>query len=213
MKRKDFSHLKITVQKEKNISFDHENSAAGFPPFLRGIHSTMYLQIPLQKTIIESTNSVEQKNTAPSIELANFLTQSFQFIQNNLQNNITVNETVSEITFQTFIGENYFDQIAKMRAARLLWTKMMKAFKPTNQNLLALKIQVVVDVNLEAIPIIFWGGCQSIVLKEEDALLFFEEETGISKTVDPWAGSIYIEKKTEQILNETWQLFKQKTNL
>lgn len=208
MKRKDFSKLKIEVQREKELFFEHEDFIAGVAPFLRGIHSTMHLQTPLKTTLL--IDSPIQKNTTPEIELANFLTESFNAIQDCIQNNIPVDNAVSELTFQTTISKNHFDEIAKMRAARMLWAKMIKSFNPKNQDSLAMKINATVNNTIDT-SVAILGGCQSLASKE-DSHLFFEEETGILKTVDAWAGSFYIEKKTEYIANEAWLLFKKETN-
>jgi len=208
MKRKDFSKLKIEVQREKELFFEHEDFIAGVAPFLRGIHSTMHLQTPLKTTLL--IDSPIQENTTPEIELANFLAESFNYIQNCIQKNISVDNAVSELTFQTTISKNHFDEIAKMRAARMLWAKMIKSFNPKNQDSLAMKINATVNNTIDT-SVAILGGCQSLASKE-DSHLFFEEETGILKTVDPWAGSFYIEKKTEYIANEAWLLFKKETN-
>ena len=88
----------------------------------------------------------------------------------------------------------------------MLWAKMVKSFNPKNQDALALKIQAIVN-NTAPTSIAIFGGCQNVA-KEATNSLFFEEETGILKTVDPWAGSIYVEKRTEEITNQAWLLFK-----
>ena len=107
MKRKDFSKLKITVQKEKDTYFEHEDFIAGVAPFLRGIHSTMYLQTPLETSV--SDNLQQQENTSPEIELANFLTESFHYIQNSIQKSISVDVAISSQIFNTSITKNYVD--------------------------------------------------------------------------------------------------------
>lgn len=204
MKRKDFSKLKIEVQKEKNNYFEHEDYIAGVAPFLRGIHTTMYLQNPLKR--IDLTDFPIQKNITPEIELADFLKESFYYIQNSIHKGTPIEDTVSSLFFQTAINDNHFCEIAKMRAARMLWAKMIKSFNPKNQDTLALKIQTIVNNTATTSTAIF-GGCQSVT-KEATYSIFFEEETGILKTVDPWAGSIYVEKRTEEIANLAWMLFK-----
>ena len=205
MKRKDFSKLKITVQKEKDTYFEHEDFIAGVAPFLRGIHSTMYLQTPLETSV--SDNLQQQENTSPEIELANFLTESFHYIQNSIQKSISVDVAISSLIFNTSITKNYVDNIAKIRAARLLWAKMIQQFKPKQQDALALKINAIVQNSSEATAAIL-GGCQKLSTKENNHL-YFEEEIGILKTVDPWAGSLSIEKSTEEIANKAWILFEE----
>lgn len=204
MKRKDFSTLKLNVQLEKDTYFKHEDFSAGIPPFLRGIHTTMYFHTSLKTNILNQPFPVN--NTAPEIELANFLKGSFTYIQNCKKESISFDKAVSEISFQTTLSENYFDEIAKIRAARMLWAKMIKTFNPKNQHLLALKVQAIINKGNSALPAIY-SGCQSIAAKETN-YLFYEEEIGILKIIDPWAGSSYLEKQTEEIAMKAWSLFK-----
>jgi len=209
MKRKDFSKLTVEVQKEKKFYFEHEDYIAGAPPYLRGIYATMYLQEPLKKTIVQDIPS--QENTTPEVELSNFLIKSSRSIQNALQENIPIDTIVSKLSFHTTINNNHFDEIAKMRAARILWASMIKLFSPKNQDSQALKVHASVNRPINTLTAIL-SGCQSLTSKDM-SYLFFEEETHVVKTVDPWAGSFYIEKRTEDISNTAWQLFKKETNL
>jgi len=209
MKRKDFSKLKVEVQKEKKFYFEHEDYIAGVPPYLRGIYATMYLEEPLKKATAQDIPS--QENTTPEIEISNFLSKSYHLIQNNLQENTPIDTIISKLSFHTTINKNHFDEIAKMRAARILWASMIKLFNPKKQESFALNIHASIHNSTETLTAIM-GGCQSITSKDMSHL-FFEEETNILKTVDPWAGSYYIEKRTEDIANTAWQLFKKETNL
>tara|TARA_R110001583_G_scaffold43034_2_gene136813 strand:+ start:3655 stop:4284 length:630 start_codon:yes stop_codon:yes gene_type:complete len=204
MKRKDFSKLKITVQKEKDSYFEHEDYIAGVAPNLRGIHSTMYFQKSLETKI--SINTFSKENSTPEIELSTFLAESLNAIQKGIENNNTIDAIVLELSFETKIGKNHFDEIAKMRAARMLWAKLIKQFNPKNQCSFALKINATIDTSFNAFQAIL-GGCQRIVSNDKKNLIFVEE-TGILKTVDPWAGSTFIEKKTEEIATKSWLLFK-----
>jgi len=209
MKRKDFSKLKIEVQNSKDKHFEYEDYIAGAPPFLRGIHTTMYIQTPFKTTNLNNTPISE--NNFSEIELANFLTESFNTIKNSLQENISIDKAVSKIYFQTIIDKNQFDEIAKFRAARLLWAKMINGFNPKKQESLALKIASVINTSEHALSAIL-GGCQSLA-SNETTHLFFEEETGILNTIDPWAGSTYLEKRTEEITNKAWAIFKKENKL
>lgn len=209
MKRKDFSKLTVEVQNKKNFYFEHENYIAGVSPYLRGIYTTMYLQQPLKATISEEISSPE--NTTPEIELSHFLTKSYRFIQNRIQENTPIDIAASQISFQTTIGENHFDEIAKMRAARVLWASMIILLSPKNQDSLALHIDTSIGNPADALTAVL-GGCQSLTSKDK-SFLFFEEETNILKTVDPWAGSFHLEKRTATIANNAWLLFSKENNL
>ncbi|SNR77245.1 methylmalonyl-CoA mutase family protein [Lutibacter flavus] len=207
MKRKDFSNIKIEVKNEKDSYFEHEDYIAGVSPNLRGIHSTMYFQTPLETKI--STDTLTKENTTPEIELSTFLAESLSHIRKNIEANYTIDTIAPQLTFETKIGKNHFDEIAKMRAARMLWSKLIKQFNPKNQRSFALTINATVDAPFDAFQAIL-GGCQSIISKDKD-YLFFEEEIEILKTIDPWAGSTYVEKITEKIANKSWFLFKKTT--
>jgi len=203
MERKDFSNLEITVHNKKDLIFEHEDYIAGIAPNLRGIHATMYFQTPLETKI--ATDSFSKKNTTPEIELSNFLIESLNYIQKGIDANISIDIIVSELSFTTKIGNNHIDEIAKMRASRLLWSKLINQFNPKNQHSFALRINARIETCINAFQAIL-GGCQCIISKDKKHF-FFEEETGILKTIDPWAGATFIEKRTEEIATKAWMLF------
>lgn len=207
MKRKDFSNLEITVQNKKDRIFEHEHYIAGIAPNLRGIYATMYFKTPLETKI--TTDSFSEEYTTPEIELSTFLTKSLNCIQKGIDANATIDTIVSKLAFETTIGRNHFDEIAKMRAARMLWSKLIKQFNPKNQSSFALHINATIETSFDAFQAIL-GGCQCIVSKDKKHL-FFEEETGILKTIDPWAGSTHVEQRTEEIATKSWLLFKEST--
>ena len=204
MKRKDFSNLEITVQNKKDKIFEHEYSIAGVAPNLRGIYATMYFQIPLKTKI--TTHTFSKENTTPEVELSIFLAESLNYIQKGIDANATIDNIVSKLTFETIIGNNHFDEIAKLRAARMLWSKLIKQFNPKNQSSFALHINATIETSFDAFQAIS-GGCQCVISKDKKHL-FFEEETGILKTIDPWAGSTHVEQRTEEIAAKSWLLFK-----
>lgn len=204
MKRKDFSNLEIEVHYKKDTIFEHEQYIAGVAPNLRGIHATMYFQTPLKTKI--TTDAISKENTTPEIELSNFLAHSLKCIQKEIDANVTIDTIVSKLTFETTIGNNHFDEIAKMRAARMLWSKLIMQFNPKKQTSFALQIKAKIETSFNAFQAIL-GGCQYIISQDKKHF-FFEEETGILKTIDPWAGSTYVDKRTEEIAIKSWLLFK-----
>ena len=134
---------------------------------------------------------------------------------------------------------NHFMEIAKMRAARMLWAKMVHQFKPSNPKSMALRTHSqtsgwslteqdpfnnVARTVIEASAAVF-GGTQSLhtnALDEAIALptdfsariaretqIFLQEETKITKTVDPWAGSYYVEYLTNELTNKAWALIEE----
>src|SRR5690554_5172267 len=140
------------------------------------------------------------------------------------------------LSFFWGIGMNHFMEIAKMRAARMLWAKIIKQFNPKNEKSLALRTHCqtsgwslteqdpfnnVARTVIEASAAVF-GGIQSLhtnALDEAIALptdfsariarntqIFLQTETQITRTVDPWAGSYYLETLTNEIANKAWAL-------
>ena len=143
------------------------------------------------------------------------------------------------LSFFWAIGMNHFMEIAKMRAARMLWAKLVKQFNPKNPKSLALRTHCqtsgwslteqdpfnnIARTCIEASAAAF-GGTQSLhtnALDEAIALptdfsariarntqIYLQEETHITKTVDPWAGSYYVEKLTHDISHKAWQLIEE----
>jgi methylmalonyl-CoA mutase len=143
------------------------------------------------------------------------------------------------LSFFWAIGMDHFTEIAKLRAARLLWAKLVNKFNPKNQKSLALRTHCqtsgwslteqdpfnnVARTCIEAAAAAF-GGTQSLhtnALDEAIALptdfsariarntqIYLQKETQITKTVDPWAGSEFIEKKTKEIADKAWELIQE----
>jgi methylmalonyl-CoA mutase len=143
------------------------------------------------------------------------------------------------LSFFWAIGMNHFTEIAKMRAARMLWSKLVKEFHPKNPKSLALRTHSqtsgwslteqdpfnnVARTTIEAMAAVF-GGTQSLhtnALDEAIALptdfsariarntqIYLQQETHITKTVDPWAGSYHLEQLTEDIANKAWHLIQE----
>lgn len=213
MKRKDFSNLKVEVQKEKNNYFEHEDYIAGSAPFLRGINSTGYLQTPW-KTLNEIDNDsltseisiIEQNEVETESELAYLLLQAYNQIIVSLSKGNNIDSITSKISFKWKSGDNLPFEISKIRAARLLWAKMIQQFQPKNQQSLALKTHI--DCNNEYLQSLasILGGAQSIASTNAISQLILEE-TYTSKTVDPFAGSTIIEQTTEELVFKNWKLF------
>ena len=143
------------------------------------------------------------------------------------------------LSFFWAIGMNHFTEIAKMRAARMLWAKLVKEFHPKNPKSLTLRTHSqtsgwslteqdpfnnVARTTIEAMAAVF-GGTQSLhtnALDEAIALptdfsariarntqIYLQRETHITKTVDPWAGSYHLEQLTEDIANKAWNLIQE----
>jgi len=249
MKRKDFSNLKVEVQKEKESYFEHEDYIAGIAPFLRGINSTMYVNNPWE--IKKNSNSfdkidnvnipsyksqIKEYGISPEIKLAFALAEANEYFITNIKKGDDIDFILSNFSLLWPVGMNHFNEIATLRAGRMLWAKIVKNFNPKNPKSLALKINCktsslrlneedsfnfLTRSTLEAMAAGL-GGTQSIDTTTTDmenssptelshtisyrTQQFIQEETYITKTVDPWAGSGFIENRTEEIANKAWKL-------
>ena len=173
------------------------------------------------------------------IELAYTLADGLEYIRKGLEAGMDIDSFAPRLSFFWGIGMNHFMEIAKMRAARMLWAKLVKQFNPKDEKSLALRTHSqtsgwslteqdpfnnVARTCIEAAAAAF-GGTQSLhtnALDEAIALptdfsariarntqLFLQQETMITKTVDPWAGSYYVESLTQQIAEKAWKLIQE----
>jgi methylmalonyl-CoA mutase len=173
------------------------------------------------------------------IELAYTLADGLEYVRKGLAAGMRIDSFAPRLSFFWAIGMNHFMEIAKMRAARMLWAKLIKQFDPADEKSLALRTHCqtsgwslteqdpfnnVARTTIEAAAAAF-GGTQSLhtnALDEAIALptdfsariarntqLFLQAETGITKTVDPWAGSYYVESLTDQIAHKAWELIEE----
>lgn len=240
MKRKDFSKLKLNVQKDKEIYFEHEDYIAGVAPFLRGINSTMYINNSWKinkQTTSSNKYQFQEKGVTNEIKLAYALAEMKEYLKKSISEGNAIDLIISTLSLSWIIGMDHFNEIATLRASRMLWAKIAKTFAPNNLNSLALKIDcqiansslneedsfnnlTLTTVNTMAAGL---GGTQSLNTTKTDSKnstsselpdilnyktqQFIQEEIGITKTIDPWAGSTFVEKRTEEIANKTWELY------
>ena len=193
-------------------------------------------KMPKYNSISISGNHIQEAGAIEEVELAYTLANGLEYIKKGIEAGIDIDSFATRLSFSFSIGMNHFTEIAKLRAARMLWAKMVKQFNPKNQNSLALRIHSktssssltkqdpfnnIARTTIEAMAAAF-GGTQSLhsnALDEAVALptyfseriarntqLYLQKETHITKTVDPWAGSFYLEKLTENIANKAWKL-------
>jgi methylmalonyl-CoA mutase len=175
--------------------------------------------------------------------LAYTLADGLEYIRKGIDAGMDIDTFAPRLSFFWAIGMNHFMEIAKMRAARLLWAKLVKQFNPKDDKSLSLRTHCqtsgwslteqdpfnnVARTTIEAAAAVF-GGTQSLhtnALDEAIALptdfsariarntqIFLQEETQITKTVDPWAGSYYVEKLTHDIAHKAWQLIEEVESL
>ena len=191
--------------------------------------------MPKFNSISISGYHMQEAGATCDIELAYTLADGLEYIRKGLDAGMDIDSFAPRLSFFWAIGMNHFMEIAKMRAARMLWAKLVKQFNPKNQKSLALRTHCqtsgwslteqdpfnnVARTCIEASAAAF-GGTQSLhtnALDEAIALptdfsariarntqIYLQEETHITKTVDPWAGSYYVEKLTHDMAQKAWQ--------
>ena len=192
--------------------------------------------MPKFNSISISGYHMQEAGATCDIELAYTLADGLEYVRKGLAAGMDIDTFAPRLSFFWAIGMNHFMEIAKMRAARMLWAKLVKQFNPKNEKSLTLRTHCqtsgwslteqdpfnnVARTTIEAAAAAF-GGTQSLhtnALDEAIALptdfsariarntqIFLQEETKITKTVDPWAGSYYVEKLTHDIAEKAWSL-------
>ncbi len=195
--------------------------------------------MPKFNSISISGYHMHEAGASADIELAYTLADGLEYIRTGLKSGLKIDDFAPRLSFFWGIGMNHFMEIAKMRAARMLWSKLVKQFNPKNPKSLALRTHCqtsgwslteqdpfnnVARTVIEATASVF-GGTQSLhtnALDEAIALptdfsariaretqIFLQEETKITKTVDPWAGSYYVEYLTDQLVKKAWALIEE----
>ncbi|WP_445756871.1 methylmalonyl-CoA mutase [Polaribacter sp.] len=212
-----------------------------YPPtpsmkIIADIFSYTSKNMPKFNSISISGYHMQEAGASPEIELAYTLADGLEYIRKGLEAGMDIDTFAPRLSFFWGIGMDHFQEIAKMRAARMLWAKIVKQFHPKDEKSLALRTHSqtsgwslteqdpfnnVARTTIEAMAAVF-GGTQSLhtnALDEAIALptdfsariarntqIYLQEETQITKTVDPWAGSYHLEKITETISNKAWEL-------
>ncbi len=195
--------------------------------------------MPRFNSISISGYHMQEAGATCDIELAYTLADGLEYIRKGLEAGMDIDSFAPRLSFFWAIGMNHFMEIAKMRAARMLWAKLVKQFNPKNPKSLSLRTHCqtsgwslteqdpfnnVARTCIEAAAAAF-GGTQSLhtnALDEAIALptdfsariarntqLYLQEETQITKTVDPWAGSYYVESLTNDIAHKAWELIQE----
>jgi methylmalonyl-CoA mutase len=192
--------------------------------------------MPKFNSISISGYHMQEAGAPPEIELAYTLANGLEYLKKGLEIGLDIDKFAPRLSFFWGIGMDHFMEIAKMRAARVLWAKIVKQFNPQNPKSMALRTHCqtsgwslteqdpfnnVARTCIEATSAVF-GGTQSLhtnALDEAIALptdfsariarntqLYLQKETQIIKTVDPWAGSYYVESLTHQIIKKAWEI-------
>jgi len=195
--------------------------------------------MPRFNTISISGYHIQEAGANAALELAYTLADGKEYIRTAIAAGLDIDDFAPRLSFFWGIGMNFYMEIAKMRAARLLWTRIVSQFKPQNPKSSMLRTHSqtsgwslteqdpynnVVRTTIEAMAAVF-GGTQSLhtnALDEAIALptefsariarntqLIIQEETGITRVVDPWGGSYMMENLTQQIADKAWELIEE----
>ena len=177
---------------------------------------------------------MQEAGASADLELGYTLADGLEYIRTGIRSGLDIDTFAPRLSFFWGIGMNHFMEIAKMRAARILWAKIIKGFHPKNPKSMALRTHSqtsgwslaaqdvfnnVPRTCVEALAAVL-GHTQSLhtnALDEAIALptdfsariarntqIFLQEETGITKVVDPWAGSYYVESLTHELMQSAW---------
>ncbi len=195
--------------------------------------------MPKFNSISISGYHMHEAGAPAHIELAYTLADGLEYIRTGIAAGIAIDNFAPRLSFFWGIGMNFFMEIAKMRAARVLWSKIVQQFNPTNPKSMALRTHCqtsgwslteqdpynnVTRTTIEALAAAL-GGTQSLhtnSLDEAIALptdfsasiarntqLYLEKATGITKLVDPMGGSYYVESLTSQLIEKAWDLIEE----
>ena len=177
---------------------------------------------------------MQEAGATADIEMAYTLADGWEYLRTGVNAGLTVDQFAPRLSFFWAIGKNYFMEVAKMRAARILWAKIVKTFDPKNPKSLALRTHSqtsgwsltaqdpfnnLARTCMEAMGAAL-GHTQSLhtnALDEAIALptdfsariarntqLYIQDETNVCKVVDPWGGSYYVEALTNELIKRAW---------
>jgi methylmalonyl-CoA mutase len=195
--------------------------------------------MPKFNSISISGYHMQEAGATAAIELAYTLADGLEYLRAGIQAGMAVDVFAPRLSFFWAIGMHHHMEIAKMRAGRLIWAKLVKGFDPTNEKSLALRTHCqtsgwslteqdpfnnVARTCIEALAAAF-GGTQSLhtnALDEAIALptdfsariarntqIYLQEEIGITSIIDPYGGSYFIENLTNELVNEAWKLIEE----
>jgi methylmalonyl-CoA mutase len=196
-------------------------------------------KMPKFNSISISGYHMQEAGANQSLELAFTLADGKEYVKTALAKGLDVDEFAGRLSFFFAVGMNFYLEIAKLRAARLLWWRIMSEFSPKNPKSLMLRTHCqtsgwslteqdpynnVVRTTVEAMAAVF-GGTQSLHTNSFDEAialptefsariarntqLIIQEETHITSVVDPWAGSYMMEKLTQELADKAWEIIQE----
>ncbi|MEE9372302.1 MAG: methylmalonyl-CoA mutase [Saprospiraceae bacterium] len=239
----DIKNLKGTIQNDILKEFMVRNTYI-YPPkhsmrIIGDIFKYISQNIPKFNSISISGYHMHEAGASADIELAYTLADGLEYIRTGIKAGLDIDDFAPRLSFFWGIGMNHFMEIAKMRAARILWAKIVKSFNPKKPKSMALRTHCQTSgwsltaqdpfnnigrTTIEGLAAVF-GGTQSLHTNSLDEAIalptdfsakiardtqkYLLEDTGITKVVDPWAGSHYIEYLTQEIATKAWSLIQE----
>ncbi|MCH8863180.1 MAG: methylmalonyl-CoA mutase [Proteobacteria bacterium] len=190
--------------------------------------------MPKFNSISVSGYHMQEAGATADLELGYTLADGVEYVRAALAAGLKVDDFAPRVSFFFGIGMNYFMEVAKLRAARLLWTKLMQQFEPENPRSLSMRTHCqtsgwsltaqdpmnnVARTAIEALAAAH-GGTQSLHTNAFDEALalptdfsariarntqlFIQNETGVTRLIDPWGGSYYVERLTHDLATRAW---------
>jgi methylmalonyl-CoA mutase len=241
------SELQGTIQNDILKEFMVRNTYIYPPAFSMRIIADIFRytseKMPKFNSISISGYHMQEAGATADIELAYTLADGLEYLRTGVNAGMNIDDFAPRLSFFWASGMNFFMEIAKMRAARMLWAKIVSRFNPKNPKSLALRTHTqtsgwslteqdpfnnVGRTCIEAMAAAL-GHTQSLhtnALDEAIALptdfsariarntqIFIQEETNVCKSIDPWAGSYYVEKLTHEIAHRAWELIEEVESL
>ncbi|HIL66328.1 MAG TPA: methylmalonyl-CoA mutase [Flavobacteriales bacterium] len=239
----DLEKLNGTIQNDILKEFMVRNTYIYPPKYSMRIVSDIFKftakNMPKFNSISISGYHMQEAGATADIELAYTLADGLEYVRTGIKSGLKIDDFAPRLSFFWGIGMNHFMEIAKMRAARMLWAKLIKQFNPQNPKSMALRTHCqtsgwslteqdpfnnITRTSVEAMAAVM-GGTQSLhtnALDEAIALptdfsakiardtqIYLQNSIGICDTVDPWGGSYYVEYLTAQIAEKSWQHFEE----
>ena len=192
--------------------------------------------MPKFNSISISGYHMQEAGATPEIELGYTLANGLEYLRKGIETGMNIDSFAPRLSFFWGVGMSHFMEVAKLRAARLLWAKIVKQFNPKNPKSMALRTHCqtsgwsltaqdpfnnITRTCIEGLAAVF-GGTQSLhtnALDEAIALptdfsakiardtqLYLQTETDITRTVDPWGGSFFLENLTKKIADDAWDI-------
>jgi methylmalonyl-CoA mutase len=243
----ELSQLSGTIQNDILKEFMVRNTYI-YPPkqsmrIIGDIFKYTSQNMPKFNSISISGYHMQEAGATPEIELAYTLADGLEYIKTGIAAGLNIDDFAPRLSFFWAIGMEHFKEIAKMRAARVLWAKIVKEFHPKNEKSMALRTHCqtsgyslteqdaynnIARTSIEALSAVF-GGTQSLHTNSFDEAIalptdfsariarntqkYIQNDTDIAKAIDPWGGSEYIEDLTEQIIKDAWVLIEEVESL